>query len=92
MQSLEEAAHIAYQNELDAAERYLTEHPEGGLCCNCSYAKPCTCSEHLEETRYQLSRMVSDLLICTESTDNPLIVDRNEYHTWDECFIPAPVG
>lgn len=84
MQTNDQVQSICYQNVLAEAERHMSDHPEGGMCRDCANcvqrcfdAAPRSIADELT-TRYG---------ICSESS--PYLVELDEWHDWDECWMEA---
>ena len=89
MQSLQEAAHVAYMNELAAAERHMSaqEGPTSGQCCDCEWFRELRASEDAAA----LIRRPDFLGICLNNPDEPCVVDRSEVHDGEDCWEEARI-
>ena len=80
----EQDAHVAYENELRAAERRMAEvEPrDGGNCWECDHFHEIQKSDELSPG---LARQLDFCGACV-SDDSVTIVDRSEWHSLDECW------
>ena len=80
----EQDAHVAYENELRRAERHMAEgEPRcGGKCWECDHFHEIQVSDELPQG---LRRQLDFCGACV--VDGCVtIVDRSEWHSWDECW------
>lgn len=86
MQSLEEAAKAAEGCVLGEAERRMNAgegHPDGGTCAGCASFREVECSEEVPGI---LRRQLGYCGLCMDAPREPVVVDRSEWHSWDECW------
>ena len=84
MQSQAEAEAVAYQNVLAEAERHMADgrEPSGGKCWECDHFHEIQKSDELPNA---LARMLDFCGACV--VDGCVtIVDRGEWHSWEECW------
>lgn len=81
----EQDAHVAYENELRAAERHMEGRPVERKCCNC--ARFCEIAETLG-LGTGLDRALSFCGVC-ERDGALYVVDRSNTEDIDECFEEA---
>lgn len=80
----EQDAHVAYENELRAAERHMDgqEPRDGGKCWECGHFHETQASDELSPG---LARQLDFCGACV--VDGCVtIVDRSEWHSADECW------
>ena len=80
----EQDAHVAYENELRAAERHMAEGEprDGGKCWECASFHEVQASDCLPSV---VARILAFCGACV-SDDSVTIVDRSEWHSADECW------
>lgn len=80
----EQDAHVAYENELRAAERHMEddEPREGGKCWECDHFHEIQASDELPPG---LARQLTFCGACV-ADGCVTIVDRSEWHSADECW------
>lgn len=84
MQTDAQAEAIAYDNELRAAERHMEgSRPDGGSCANCANFREVECSDGVPNI---LRQQLSYCGLCVMERNYPIVVDRSETHSWDECW------
>lgn len=83
MQSLEEVERVCEANTLAQADRYMSEHREGGTCRECRNCRMLCFDAAPKRLADELN---ADYGICTE-TDAPELVALDDYHDWDECWV-----
>lgn len=83
MQSEAEAVRAAESCVLGAAERHMEElESRGGKCWKCDHFHEVQASDKLPNA---LARMLDFCGACVVD-DCVTIVDRGEWHSWDECW------
>lgn len=79
----EQDAHVAYDNQLRAAERHMEGCPRsGGKCWECDNFHEIQASDGLSPG---LARQLDFCGACVRD-DCVTIVDRSEWHSADECW------
>ena len=80
----EQDAHVAYENELRAAERHMAEGEprDGGKCWECASFHELIASDSITPG---FARQLSFCGACVRD-DCVTIVDRSEWHSADECW------
>ena len=80
----EQDAHVAYESELRRAERHMAEGEprDGGKCWECDHFHEVQASDELSPG---LARQLDFCGACV-SDGSVTIVDRSEWHSWDECW------
>lgn len=79
----EQDAHVAYDNELRAAERHMEGRPrDGGKCWECASFHKLLASDSLNPG---FARQLDFCGACVRE-DCVTIVDRSEWHSADECW------
>ena len=83
MQTQEQAEAAAYSCVLGQAERHMEDAPAtGGKCWQCDSYHEIQSSDELTAG---LRRQLEFCGACV-SDDSVTIVDRSEWHSWDECW------
>ena len=79
----EQDAAVAYENELRRAERHFNgREREGGRCWECDHFHEVQASDALS---LGMARQLDFCGACVVD-GSVTIVDRSEWHSWDECW------